>query len=751
MQQHTPLRLVFAFTLASCATTSRPARLPLAPPVHAVRPSELSSRGRPFALIVNGDGEPRHVENVEAARRALIASGVIAQHIVVLSGAAATRKNLTRAVARLRATLGRQDRLVVYFTGHGAPDAIVLGKGQRLSHDELIRTFSPLRRIHSVFVFDGCYSGALPWRLVESGFRVEAMAPAAAGKESYCQFFAPYFWRAIERHLDVDGDGKPSFREAFAYAMQVYHRELAAQDLPAASGSFAEAVGAAKSVADLRGPAIVMLTASWCPACHAELPQLEVAQHMLGEGVRFFTVDVEKNPLPKLVHGPVGALPTLLFVERGRVRKRVIGARPVSELVATAHAVFPGASAGKPAIVRALRRALRDPERARFAILGLLELDAAHGAVRRAFEAKIERLQGAARMRFLARVSGTVGYASLVSRLSLAARQRLVRVECDAVRERARRAAERIASDDERERARGWFGLWQLTGEDLPPKLLLAALPAVTRLKDEGDAEQRRIAAFMAKRLTDAVEARHPPAIHFSFAGNARISSDELRAAVSGHSLSSLVAWGSIFVKQLYATEGFRDAKVSPARFSFSADSGLVASFEIHEGPVYSLASLRVVEMPAGVPPSLALHVSKPRSGPLDYPRIGQLVQKVIQRYRDAGHYLADAEVDDNCDASRRCAVSIRVEPGPVFRLGKIELERRGDSPAHFDAARFATAARLRAGSRYSDSALLAARKRILMLPEVSDVAVSTKRVAWNEKPDQQRVDVHIEITLASN
>ncbi len=82
----------------------------------------------------------------------------------------------------------------------------------------------------------------------------------------------------------------------------------------------------------------------------------------------------------------------------------------------------------------------------------------------------------------------------------------------------------------------------------------------------------------------------------------------------------------------------------------------------------------------------------------------------------------------------------IRLEPGPRFRLGRTSFTWAEGSSPDFDAARYRRVAGIRSGERYSERALVAAKRRLLALPEVRDVAVSAERA------ESLSVDVHYEI-----
>jgi thioredoxin 1 len=75
------------------------------------------------------------------------------------------------------------------------------------------------------------------------------------------------------------------------------------------------------------GHAVVEFGAPWCGPCRQLEPVLgELAAEHTGS-VDFFRVDVDSNPGLAVRYG-VQAVPTLLFLRRGQVVDRVVGALP---------------------------------------------------------------------------------------------------------------------------------------------------------------------------------------------------------------------------------------------------------------------------------------------------------------------------------------------------------------------------------------------------------------------------------------
>jgi thiol-disulfide isomerase/thioredoxin len=189
---------------------------------------EKESKGQAFALILNGDNEPRHLENVERAVAELHREGSF--HISLLSPekpkanveayAEASSSGLQALVAGLRSKVGPQSTLVLYVTGHGDKtpegDACFGLKDTCFPAKKLSELLRPLQLRERVVVMDSCYAGAgLAWFADPNTTVVTQGSP---GELVSCETFAPFFWS--HQVPDRNGDGAISIQERYQFALE---------------------------------------------------------------------------------------------------------------------------------------------------------------------------------------------------------------------------------------------------------------------------------------------------------------------------------------------------------------------------------------------------------------------------------------------------------------------------------------------------------------------------------------------------
>ena len=241
--------VVLSLILAGCGGGSS-ARTPCSVSQAAPRPP-----GK-YAILLNGDTERRHKENVAEAYRTLRALGFQARNICVLSPRdrragllpetlrlAPVRTNLAPAFDAVGAEIRRGDLLVVYGTGHG--DITEDGEGYlALRHGEFWpdELREELERLPAdpVVIMDQCFSGAFADGLRGTQHRAIVITTVDARHETDCEYFAPAFWRAFlhPEKADRNRDGKTSVREAFEVAIEAHHNGLAGDKDLSADGSY---------------------------------------------------------------------------------------------------------------------------------------------------------------------------------------------------------------------------------------------------------------------------------------------------------------------------------------------------------------------------------------------------------------------------------------------------------------------------------------------------------------------------------
>ncbi len=222
----------------------------------ACGPSPHARRPEKYALLVNGDTERRHKENVAAAYATLRALGFPANHILVVSPRdrharllpdtlrlAPASDNVFRALQNLAGRVRRGDLLVVYGTGHGditddGEAYLALRRGE-LWPDELRQRVEPLSS-DTVVVMDQCFSGAFADGFRGTPSRTIVISTVDAQHETDCEFFAEAFWDAFlhPEKADRNRDGKTSVHEAFEAGMDAHRKNLADDKELSSNGAY---------------------------------------------------------------------------------------------------------------------------------------------------------------------------------------------------------------------------------------------------------------------------------------------------------------------------------------------------------------------------------------------------------------------------------------------------------------------------------------------------------------------------------
>lgn len=239
------LFLVGSLFLAGCGAGT-PARV-------SCRPAPAAAR---YAILLNGDTERRHKDNIAEAYRTLRALGFEGRRIFVLSARdrragllaetlrlPAVRSNVGRVLDEVGIEIRKGDLLVVYGTGHGditddGEGYLALRRGE-LWPDELREELERLPG-DSVVVMDQCFSGAFADVFRGTQRRAIVISSVDARHETDCEYFAPAFWDAFlhPEKADRNHDGKTSVREAFEVAIEAHRRGLAGDPDLKADGSY---------------------------------------------------------------------------------------------------------------------------------------------------------------------------------------------------------------------------------------------------------------------------------------------------------------------------------------------------------------------------------------------------------------------------------------------------------------------------------------------------------------------------------
>lgn len=186
------------------------------------------------ALIVQGlGGEEGYTEQfnatAEALRRASQSLG--GAQVTTLAGETATREKILAQFRMLAKTLKADDRVAVYFIGHGSYDGYEFKfniPGPDLTGAELAKSLDALPAKNQLVVLTGSASGAVADALKKAS-RVVITA-TRSGNERNVTYFVTALAQAIDNAAsDVDKNGRITVQEAFDAANRAvkdhYERE----------------------------------------------------------------------------------------------------------------------------------------------------------------------------------------------------------------------------------------------------------------------------------------------------------------------------------------------------------------------------------------------------------------------------------------------------------------------------------------------------------------------------------------------
>ena len=258
------------------------------------------------------------------------------------------------------------------------------------------------------------------------------------------------------------------------------------------------------------------------------------------------------------------------------------------------------------------------------------------------------------------------------------------------------------------------------------------------------------IAIVVVARRAEPVRSPAPapdPDVHeaprpqLSFVGNHEIPAQALAAVVRtslrdrgppyDRDVLDMVA---LELSAYYWDRGYATVQIEPPKLD---PAGL--ELTIHEGPVFTLASVEVQGVPAAEA-AADLAVMHEHAGDRFSRRVASDdVQALEARYGDAGHAFASIEPRSKLDPEHRTiALQFWIDAGPRVRIGRVEVYPHGRMTA--DAMRrLLTVA---PGQWYTQAALLDTKRRLQALG-LGDVAVSTEHGA---SPAQ--VDVAFELVV---
>lgn len=503
--------VILAVVVAACGSPPALSPVATAPPRRPLL-AEVVTGPHLFGWLINGDDEARHHGNVDAAARALCARGALETHVRISDSRRgnATVKELAAVAAALAEELHPDDQLVVYVTGHGTREGVVLQNGELLGRAGMLEVLRPLRAERTVFVFDGCFTGDIPTLLVEDGFRAVAMAPIAEGQESHCQLFAPAFWGGLELGLVGEGQGPVSLREVFQRAMDAYNAGRRRHGLPPVPGTYMIPLQEARTVEEVsRGCAVVELSAEWCEACRYQRRELSAVDLYRDDGVQVFTIDIERGPLraeaPRLIGNKTGSLPVVAILKDGRGLDAGPGVIPAAEVLERVKQHCGIDLKGSARVRALLARRLEAPDgvtRAA-AVEALLRVEGVDDALVRAFGAMLEAASQTELDGLVKRLVEAPSFFELVGRLSAPLAARVWQAKPDSFEASLKLAIGRLSARDAKDRILGAMRVADLEREaqGRGPLRFVPALKPLGMALIDPDLEVRRTGVAVLGRL----------------------------------------------------------------------------------------------------------------------------------------------------------------------------------------------------------------------------------------------------------
>lgn len=319
-----------------------------------------------YALILNGDGETRHLGNVDRAIKALRAEGSfdisVASPKQPASAAdhfeAPDREGLAKLLDGMKSQMDDDDLLVVYFTGHG--EAGTAGEGcvslpkECLSLGSLAGDLKKLSFGKRILVMDNCYSGSGFNYFADS--KTTVVSQGSPGEKVSCQLFSPFFWS--DQVPDEDGDGKISVQERFQYAvlkgqseslLQFYSPEPIAFSGPVGARPFKTSDGKPVEVSngkELKAQlarlkpgqvALVAFSADWCVPCKTYQPHFEALAKQDGGRVLMIHAEGKDGSEEDWASLGINSFPTVAFIDwNGKIVKVADPKDPMASLALAA-------------------------------------------------------------------------------------------------------------------------------------------------------------------------------------------------------------------------------------------------------------------------------------------------------------------------------------------------------------------------------------------------------------------------------
>ncbi len=374
-----------------------------------INPSDLKEVERQptkgtFALLINGDpNEERHIRNLKRAYDTLKSKGIDPCNIYIITDKAgfngecnanrifpAMLSKFRHVSADLEEAVKKDDRLVIYVTGHAGEGFVPLNPDEHLDYKELTRLAAKINPSLTIAISDGCFGGSLVNAFKSFNGKGIFYSPTKADEGVVCNWVSPHFWNGMSNgKADLNKDGITTLREAALLADGIYvaamweDRELTNEELKFfdtrrrgrmdpqkldfdqgvfyTTGGIEDATIDGKiidrqrqvpvsnrSLVDLNPnnykgevidspvPVIVDVYATWCYPCKRLAEEIEETRPEYAGRVKFTRIDYEsdgaRGVVAKYGNPSFRGYPTLLFFNGGRLIDTNSGYKRADEL-----------------------------------------------------------------------------------------------------------------------------------------------------------------------------------------------------------------------------------------------------------------------------------------------------------------------------------------------------------------------------------------------------------------------------------
>lgn len=222
-----------------------------------------------------------------------------------------------------------------------------------------------------------------------------------------------------------------------------------------------------------------------------------------------------------------------------------------------------------------------------------------------------------------------------------------------------------------------------------------------------------------------------PPGVgpKVQFTGNARVSSDRLRAAIAEYPLfddagaidQDVLERDLLLISAFYWDRGHAQVKVGAPVISPSKDA---VTIPIEEGPVFTMGPVAVTgELIGSAKANLAMVRVRP-GATFSRARIANDREALSNFYQDQGYAYANVVPATKIDAARKTiGLTFEITRGKRSYFERIEIDGNSKTPAHA----IRRAMKIAEGDLFTYSALVDGKRRVQALG-FDDVALATKR-----------------------